>query len=92
MKKNCYTLISLAILTALYSTQSVADLKTQCLYGVPHFQGEPVKGDPNAQPVYIESERAELNQPTNAVYEGNVDIKQGNRHLYIRKQKSKLVL
>ena len=81
MKKNCYTLISLAILTALYSTQSVADLKTQCLYGVPHFQGEPVKGDPNAQPVYIESERAELNQPTNAVYEGNVDIKQGNRHL-----------
>ena len=81
MKKNCYTLISLAILTALYSTQSAADLKTQCLYGVPHFQGEPVKGDPNAQPVYIESERAELNQPTNAVYEGNVDIKQGNRHL-----------
>lgn len=30
---------------------------------------------------YIEADSAELNQPKYARYEGNVDIKQGNRHL-----------
>ena len=76
-----YTLISISILTAFYSQQSLADLHAQCLLGVPHFTGEVVKGDVNNLPVYIEADKAEINQPTQAIYQGNVDLKQGNRHL-----------
>ena len=76
-----YTLISISILTALYSQQSVADRHAQCVLGVPHFTGEVVKGDVNNLPVYIEADKAEINQPTQAIYQGNVDLKQGNRHL-----------
>ena len=71
-----YTLISISILTALYSQQSLADLHAQCLLGVPHFTGEVVKGDVNNLPVYIEADKAEINQPTQAIYQGNVDLKQ----------------
>ena len=49
-----YTLISISILTALYSQQSLADLHSQCLLGVPHFTGVVVKGDVNNLPVYID--------------------------------------
>lgn len=79
--KKTYTLLSFAILTALYSQQSAADLRDQCLLGVPKFTGEVVSGDINTLPVHIEADQAEINQPTQAVYQGNVDIKQGNRHL-----------
>ena len=81
MKKNTYTLISLSILTALYSAESMADLAKQCLYGVPHFTGEVVSGNPNDLPVYIEADQAEITQPRSGIYKGNVDVKQGNRHL-----------
>ncbi|VTX80803.1 LPS assembly protein LptD [uncultured Aggregatibacter sp.] len=81
MKKNTYTLISLSILTALYSADSAADLAKQCLYGVPHFTGEVVSGNPNDLPVYIEADQAEITQPRSGIYKGNVDVKQGNRHL-----------
>ena len=81
MNKNTYTLISLSILTALYSAESMADLAKQCLYGVPHFTGEVVSGNPNDLPVYIEADQAEITQPRSGIYKGNVDVKQGNRHL-----------
>ena len=81
MNKNIYTLISLSILTALYSAESTADLAKQCLYGVPHFTGEVVSGNPNDLPVYIEADQAEITQPRSGIYKGNVDVKQGNRHL-----------
>ena len=81
MKKNTYTLISLSILTALYSAESTADLAKQCLYGVPHFTGEVVSGNPNDLPVYIEADQAEMTQPRSGIYKGRVDVKQGNRHL-----------
>ena len=81
MNKNTYTLISLSILTALYSAESTADLAKQCLYGVPHFTGEVVSGNPNDLPVYIEADQAEITQPRSGIYTGNVDVKQGNRHL-----------
>jgi len=81
MKKNTYTLISLSILTALYSADSAADLAKRCLYGVPHFTGEVVSGNPNDLPVYIEADQAEITQPRSGIYKGNVDVKQGNRHL-----------
>ncbi|GAA6943702.1 LPS assembly protein LptD [Helicobacter pylori] len=81
MNKNTYTLISLSILTALYSADSMADLAKQCLYGVPHFTGEVVSGNPNDLPVYIEADQAEITQPRSGIYKGNVDVKQGNRHL-----------
>ncbi|OOF66474.1 LPS assembly protein LptD [Rodentibacter sp. Ppn85] len=76
-----YTLISLSILTALYSQTALADLRSQCLLGVPTFSGEVVSGNPNDLPVYIEADDAEINQPTNAIYKGNADLKQGNRRL-----------
>lgn len=81
MKKNTYTLISLSILTALYSAESTADLAKQCLYGVPHFTGEVVSENPNDLPVYIEADQAEIMQPRSGIYKGRVDVKQGNRHL-----------
>ena len=81
MNKNTYTLISLSILTALYSAESMADLAKQCLYGVPHFTGEVVSGNPNDLPVYIEADQAEITQPRSGIYKGNVDVKQGNRYL-----------
>ena len=81
MNKNTYTLISLSILTALYSAESMADLAKQCLYGVPHFTGEVVSGNPNDLPVYIEADQAEITQPRSGIYKGRVDVKQGNRHL-----------
>ena len=81
MNKNIYTLISLSILTALYSAESTADLAKQCLYGVPHFTGEVVSGNPNDLPVYIEADQAEITQPRSGIYKGRVDVKQGNRHL-----------
>lgn len=79
--KTKYTLISLSIFTALYSQAGFADLREQCLLGVPKFTGEPVQGAINDQPVYIEADDALINQPTSAVYRGNVDLKQGTRHL-----------
>lgn len=85
MKKNYYPLLSLSILTALYASSASAGLQQYCLAGVPQFKGEVVKGDPNTLPVYIEADRAEMNYPTNAVYEGQVDIQQGNRHLKAQK-------
>ncbi|OBX07308.1 LPS biosynthesis protein [Gallibacterium salpingitidis] len=79
--KKYYSFLSLSILSALYSQTSYADLTTQCLLGVPHFTGEVVKTDPNELPVYIDSDQAEINQPNNALYKGNVQIEQGNRKL-----------
>ena len=49
-----YTLISISILTALYSQQSLADLHAQCLLGVPHFTGEVVKGDVKETAIWLE--------------------------------------
>ncbi|MCK3658073.1 LPS assembly protein LptD [Pasteurellaceae bacterium Pebbles2] len=84
MKKNYYTLLSLSLLTALYSTSSMAnvdDLRHRCLAGVPQFSGETVNGDLNDQPVYIEADKADIINPSRALYTGAVDLKQGYRHL-----------
>ena len=35
----------------------------------------------NDLPVYIEADRVEVTQPNSGIYKGNVDVKQGNRHL-----------
>ena len=75
------TFISLSILAVLYSQQTLADLRDQCLLGVPKFSGKVVTGDVNNLPVNIEADSAEINQPTQAIYQGDVDIQQGNRHL-----------
>ena len=44
--------------------------------GVPSLTGGVVKGDVNNLPVYIEADKAEINQPTQTIYQGNVDLKQ----------------
>lgn len=79
MKKHQYSLLSLAIITACYSSNAVADLKSQCLLGVPQFHGEVVSGEQTQLPVYIESDNALINQPNEAIYSGSVSIQQGNR-------------
>ena len=56
-------------------------MRDQCLLGVPKFSGKVVTGDVNNLPVNIEADSAEINQPTQAIYQGDVDIQQGNRHL-----------
>ena len=79
--KTRYSLLTIAMMT-VFSQYAQADLREQCLLGVPHFQGEEIKGDQNEQPVEIEADRAEINQPTDATYSGDVAIKQGNRALW----------
>lgn len=81
MKKPQYNFLTLAIYSALASQAGWADLRSQCLVGVPQFQGELVEGDHTILPIYIESNEAEINQPRNATYRGNVVINQGNRTL-----------
>lgn len=81
MKKPQYNLLTLALFAACYSQAARADLKSQCLIGVPHFQGEVVQGDQTQMPIYIEADRALINQPTDATYSGDVHIQQGNRML-----------
>ncbi|WP_373766452.1 LPS assembly protein LptD [Glaesserella sp.] len=82
MKRHHYSLLSLAVSAACYSNYAVADLKSQCLLGVPQFQGEIVQGDQTRLPVYIEADSAVINQPTDATYTGDVSVKQGNRSLW----------
>ena len=68
-------------MSALYSQYAQADLREQCLLGVPQFHGEAVDGNMNDQPIYIDADKAVINQPTDATYTGDVNIKQGNRTL-----------
>ena len=79
--KPRYSLLSLAMMSALYSQYAQADLREQCLLGVPQFHGEAVDGNMNDQPIYIDADKAVINQPTDATYTGDVNIKQGNRTL-----------
>lgn len=81
MKQNHYSLLSLAIFSVCYSSEALADLKSQCLMGVPHFQGELVKTEQLSLPITIEADKAVINQSTDATYLGNVSIQQGNRHI-----------
>lgn len=77
--KQRYSLLSLAVMAACYSNYAVADLRQQCLLGVPQFHGEVVEGDQLRMPVTIESDNAVINQPRDATYSGDVRIQQGNR-------------
>lgn len=79
MKHPQYSILSLAIFAACYSGVAVADLREQCLLGVPHFQGEVVNVEQTDLPVYIEADSAVINQPKDATYMGDVSVKQGNR-------------
>lgn len=81
MKKPSYNVLSLAIFAACYSQTASADFHAQCLAGVPQFNGELVQGEALQLPVYIEADQAQINQPQQAVYSGNVEIKQGNRQV-----------
>ncbi|QBQ64469.1 LPS assembly protein LptD [Actinobacillus indolicus] len=94
MKQHHYSLISLAVMSACYSQYAIADLKSQCLLGVPQFHGEVVQGDQTQLPVYIEADSAVINQPTDATYTGDVSVKQGNRSIvadqvYVEQQDGK---
>lgn len=79
MKKYQYSVLSLAVAAACWSNSAAADLRTQCLAGVPHFHGEVVQGDQTQMPISIEADRAVINYPNNAIYSGDVYLEQGNR-------------
>lgn len=81
MKKYQYSMLALAVTAACYSQAVRADLRNQCLLGVPHFEGEVVKGEQTAMPVHIEADSAVINQPKDATYTGNVSVAQGNRQI-----------
>lgn len=81
MKQYRYSLISCAVIMACYGQTAHADLKQQCLLGVPQFKGEVIQGDQTQLPVYIEADSAVINQPIDATYTGKVVVNQGNRML-----------
>lgn len=77
--KYALSIISMAVFSALACQYASADMKAQCLLGVPQFQGEVVKGDEMEMPIYIEADSAVINQPHDATYTGDVIVQQGNR-------------
>ncbi|WGE32700.1 LPS assembly protein LptD [Actinobacillus genomosp. 2] len=79
--KTRYSVLSVAMMTAFYAQYAQADLREQCLLGVPHFQGEEVQGDQTMMPIEIEADSAVINQPKDATYTGDVSVKQGNRSI-----------
>lgn len=82
MKKRLPTLLSTLIGSALYSQQGLADdLASQCMLGVPSYDRPLVQGKTNALPVTIDADKAKGNYPNDAVFTGNVDIRQGNSRL-----------
>lgn len=82
MKQPQYSLLSLAIFSIFYHNTALADLKSQCLLGVPQFHGEVVRGEQQQLPISIEADDAEINYPQDATYSGNVNIQQGNRSVF----------
>ncbi|RAP72090.1 LPS-assembly protein LptD [Candidatus Erwinia dacicola] len=82
MKKRLPTLLSTLIGSALYSQQGLADdLASQCMLGVPSYDRPLVQGKTNELPVTIDADKAKGNYPNDAVFTGNVDIRQGNSRL-----------
>lgn len=82
MKNYQYSLLSLAIFATFYSNNAIADLRQQCLLGVPQFRGEVLQGDQTQMPIYIESNILMINYPIDATYIGDVRLKQGNRSIF----------
>lgn len=81
MKKRFSTLLATFVWTTLYGFNAHADLAEQCLVGVPLYNRPLVNDNINTQPVHIESDNTIANYPKNVVFEGNVNILQGNRRL-----------
>lgn len=81
MKKSLPTLLATMIWTALYSQHALADLAEQCMLGVPTFDQPVVSGDPNTLPVTIHSDDSSADYPHTALFNGNVNIHQGNSTL-----------
>lgn len=81
MKLFRYRFLALAISAVCAAPYAAADLKAQCLLGVPQFHGEMVDTDPAWLPIQIESDQAVVNQPQNAVFSGNVQMQHGHRQL-----------
>ncbi|QUG77161.1 LPS assembly protein LptD [Erwinia sp. E602] len=83
MKNRLPTLLATLIGSALYSQQGLADdLASQCMLGVPSYNRPLVEGkNTNQLPITINSDKSQGNYPDNAVFSGDVDIRQGNSRL-----------
>ncbi|WJV53336.1 LPS assembly protein LptD [Prodigiosinella aquatilis] len=78
MKKSLPTLLASLIWSALYSQNALADLASQCMLGVPVYNRPLVSGDTNQLPVHIQADQAQANYPNNAIFNGDVNVEQGN--------------
>lgn len=79
MKKRLPSILTTMIGAALYHPWVTADdLASQCMLGVPVYNRPLIQGSPDELPVTINSDQVKGDYPNNAVFSGNVDIRQGN--------------
>lgn len=88
MKKISYSPLYLAIASLLYASTAMADLKQQCLAGVPHFTGKRIEGSTKDLPVYVEADTGNMKNLSDVVFKGDVNVEQGNR--FVRADKVRL--
>jgi len=81
MKKHIPTLLATMIGAAISQQAFADDLMSQCMLGVPSYNRPLVNGDPNQLPVTIHSDSLKGNYPDDAVFTGDVDVKQGNSRM-----------
>lgn len=86
MNKRIPTLLATLIASALYSQYGMAQsLASQCRAGIPLYQRPLVQGNINDLPVTIHADHLQGNYPEQAIFSGNVDVRQGNSRLYAEK-------
>lgn len=78
MKKFLLILLASLIGSPLYSQQALADLADQCLLDVQEYTKQMDNSDSNKLLVHIQADKAIANYPEHTLFEGNVNIKQGN--------------
>ncbi len=82
IKKRLPAILATLIGSALSGQSALAvDLKSQCMLGIPVYKRPFYKGDNRRLPVTIYADRAEGQYSDYAVFNGNVDILQGNSRL-----------
>lgn len=88
MRKFIPSLITLAIWTTLYSSEthaktvlSPSTTDKRCLSAVPIFDKPLIKGDTRNLPIKIETDTLKAEVPSKVSYHGNVRAVQGNRYV-----------
>ncbi|MGP1947037.1 MAG: LPS assembly protein LptD [Arsenophonus sp. NC-PG7-MAG3] len=85
IKKKHPILFATIILVTVHSQQIHADLKKECMIGVPVYTKSIMKGNLNDFPIHITARDVLGKYPHFIEYKGNVDIQQGNQTLTANK-------